>query len=199
MGTKNLKDCLKLLERIKRADMSVQSDTDDSDSTSESEFLDSRSAKLKKKFRNRKKSMQASDVKKSSADLGGMRAAGGNGGDQLLASKRTLGSVSMYQSPYAGRSGGGFPIFTEERILDRKKHTTTTKRPSKHYSDTNGHNESTVVITEPEYDERNPAISEAFRSHVAVHSPPQEQAAVINGSLISTRHNNPNVLPQHSA
>ena len=35
-------------------------------------------------------------------------------------SKKNLASISMYQSPYQGRSGGGYPIFTEERILDRK-------------------------------------------------------------------------------
>ena len=35
-------------------------------------------------------------------------------------SKKNLASMSMYQSPYQGRSGGGYPIFTEERILDRK-------------------------------------------------------------------------------
>ena len=39
---------------------------------------------------------------------------------EMLASKRTLATMSMYQSPYASRSGGGFPIFTEERIMDRK-------------------------------------------------------------------------------
>ncbi|XP_075246173.1 uncharacterized protein LOC142339779 isoform X2 [Convolutriloba macropyga] len=195
--TKNLKDCLKLLERIKRADMSVQSETDDSDSTSESEFLDSRSAKLKKKFRSRKKSVQV-DSKKSSAEMGS-RSGQGGGGD-LLASKRTLQSISMYQSPYASRSGGGFPIFTEERILDRKKHT---KRPQKHHqSVANGYNESTIISTEPEADERNMDNNDSLRSHNRLHSPPpppQEQTAIINGSLISTRqHHNHSHASNHS-